>query len=152
MELDPGEYVPQYVSPSPIELRPADSGDLPELVGIRTSSFGDTEQDARDEIELWLRDSGQEIHLAQLEGCAIGMVRISTVETAMFINSFAVRPEYQGRGLGRAVLQRVIDRLLARKQDRIILEVEPDNVIALSLYRACGFQEGSTYDYYRMEA
>ncbi len=151
MELDPGEYVP-HASPSPIELRRADSRDLSELVGIRTSSFGDTEQDAREEIELWLRDSGQEIHLAQLEGCVIGMVRISTVETATFINSFAVRPEYQGRGLGRAVLQRVIDRLLARKQDRIILEVETDNVTALSLYRACGFQEVSTYDYYRMEA
>ncbi len=52
----------------------------------------------------------------------------------------AVSPEYQGRGLGRRILLRVIERLSCMGYDGLSLMVSRENARALHLYRSMGFE------------
>lgn len=45
----------------------------------------------------------------------------------------------RGRGIGRAVTRRTLDTAVERRIARISLSVEPDNVVAVALYRSLGF-------------
>lgn len=58
------------------------------------------------------------------------------------INSIAVLPESRGQGLGKELLQEVVDTL--RKNENIkniYLDVVKDNVIAVNLYKEVGFEK-----------
>jgi ribosomal protein S18 acetylase RimI-like enzyme len=52
----------------------------------------------------------------------------------------AVAPDFQGRGLGRLLLNRTIERLSEMGYDRLSLMVSRDNHRALDLYRSMGFE------------
>ena len=79
------------------------------------------------------------------------MARIATIAGDIFIHSLAVTPGLRGRGFGRAILDGVVQGLIADGDEPILLEVETQNRQALSLYRDCGFREISTYRYYHLE-
>ena len=60
-----------------------------------------------------------------------------------------VRPELQGRGLGRHFMTHLIDTARGYGVTLMLLEVRPTNQVALALYRALGFNEvGTRKDYY----
>lgn len=64
--------------------------------------------------------------------------------------SIGVSAAHQRRGLGRAMLQEMLD--MARQQDirRVFLEVRASNAAAIALYRSSGFVEiGVRRGYYR---
>ncbi len=70
------------------------------------------------------------------------------VDEAHLLN-ITVRPDLQGQGLGRRLLDRVC--LLAREagMPAVLLEVRPSNRNALSVYRHVGFAEiGLRKNYY----
>jgi ribosomal protein S18 acetylase RimI-like enzyme len=67
------------------------------------------------------------------------------------IYAFGIHPAYRGQGYGRQMLEEVIHQIRTGQdtsQKAIVLDVETDNVHALSLYHSCGFQIRATYDYY----
>jgi ribosomal-protein-alanine N-acetyltransferase len=53
------------------------------------------------------------------------------------VQTIGVRPEQQGRGIGRALLTELITAAAGR---RILLDVRTDNAPALALYRSEGFE------------
>src|SRR5215217_680201 len=63
-------------------------------------------------------------------------------ETAgeLHINNFAVRPEYRRRGVGAALLNRVIEEARRRQANAAFLEVRSANHAAQALYEKCGFK------------
>ena len=61
-----------------------------------------------------------------------------------WILSLAVAPSFLRRGTGHALLSATIQRLRKRTSSAILLAVDPDNVAAIELYEACGF---NTVDY-----
>jgi ribosomal-protein-alanine N-acetyltransferase len=62
-------------------------------------------------------------------------------ETAgeLHINNFAVRPAYRRRGIGGALLARVLDEARRRKASAAFLEVRSANRAAQALYEKSGF-------------
>lgn len=50
-----------------------------------------------------------------------------------------VHPDYRGRGIGRRLLARCIDKAWSKGMTRIDLEVRADNVAAIALYERMGF-------------
>jgi ribosomal-protein-alanine N-acetyltransferase len=64
------------------------------------------------------------------------------------IHTIGVDPAYQGRGVGR----RMLDELLKIAADSVVhLEVRTDNATAIALYRSVGFTEvGLRKRYYRI--
>lgn len=80
----------------------------------------------------------------------VGSLRLE-LQDEVGIYAFGIHPAYQGRGYGRQMLEEVIYQIGADQdtsRKAIMLDVETDNVHALSLYRSCGFQIRATYDYY----
>jgi len=63
-------------------------------------------------------------------------------ETAgeLHINNVAVRTEYRRRGIGAALLERVIEEARRRKANTAFLEVRSGNHAAQALYEKCGFR------------
>jgi len=60
-----------------------------------------------------------------------------------------VHPAFRRRGLGRLLMETLIERLAARGAERVTLEVDVRNSGALAFYRAFGFREtGRLPDYY----
>ena len=63
-------------------------------------------------------------------------------ETAgeLHINNVAVRSEYRRRGIGAALLERIIQEARRRKANTAFLEVRSANLAAQALYEKCGFR------------
>lgn len=56
------------------------------------------------------------------------------------ILNVCVRAEYQCRGLGRKMLQFLVDRARAAGMQEAFLEVRPSNSAAIRLYHSAGFE------------
>ncbi len=64
--------------------------------------------------------------------------------------TIGVRPDLQGRGYGRAMLNRMIDAMRTQKRTRCHLEVRESNVRAIALYETSGYvRVGLRKNYYR---
>jgi ribosomal-protein-alanine N-acetyltransferase len=75
------------------------------------------------------------------------LTRIAADEAEIL--SIAVDPRAQGRGIGRRLLQRNLQRLTAAGARSVFLEVDARNVAALALYRRMSFVEvGRRQGYY----
>jgi ribosomal protein S18 acetylase RimI-like enzyme len=61
-----------------------------------------------------------------------------------WLEDLYVRPQARGSGLGRALVQAVIDRATARGCRRVELDVNSENPAAMALYRSLGFDTGKT--------
>ncbi len=67
----------------------------------------------------------------------------------LHINNVAVRPEYRGRGIGTALLTRVMGQGAHLEAKTAFLEVRAGNSLAQALYSKCGFgQVGRRREYY----
>jgi ribosomal protein S18 acetylase RimI-like enzyme len=78
----------------------------------------------------------------------IGKVRLEIVDNIGGIYGLEVLPEYRGKGYGRELLIRSINKLKESKVNAINLQVETKNNNALNLYKSCGFKVNYTMDYY----
>jgi ribosomal-protein-alanine N-acetyltransferase len=58
----------------------------------------------------------------------------------LHINNVAVRSEYRRRGIGAAMLERVLHEARRRKVNTAFLEVRSANHAAQALYEKCGFR------------
>lgn len=60
--------------------------------------------------------------------------------TSDFIKDLVVAPEWEGRGLGTALLTLALAAFKARGADAVSLKTDLDNIRAQSLYRRLGFE------------
>ena len=66
-----------------------------------------------------------------------------------YLVGFYLRPDWQGRGLGRAFLLALAEEVRRMGTGGMLLTVAPENVRALSLYRSVGFvDEAFVPDFY----
>lgn len=78
---------------------------------------------------------------------AYGVMSLAAQEC--HILNVCVDPDYQGQGIGRRLLEQLLNIARARKADTAFLEVRPTNTQALSLYFSEGFNEiGTRRNYY----
>lgn len=76
-------------------------------------------------------------------GLATCFVNFSTfkIKPYLYIHDVVVMAEYRGKGIGKALMKRLIEISEERKYCKITLEVREDNVAAQELYRSLGFGE-----------
>jgi ribosomal-protein-alanine N-acetyltransferase len=75
------------------------------------------------------------------EMAAFAITQVVLDEATLF--NIAVDPAYQRRGLGRALLEHVIDEVEKRGVVTLWLEVRASNVAAIALYESLGFNEAT---------
>jgi ribosomal protein S18 acetylase RimI-like enzyme len=80
----------------------------------------------------------------------IGTVRLIPEGDTAGVYGFVIRPDHQGRGIGRDVLHRLCLRARAGGAKSVNLEVATDNDRALNLYTSLGFTQVTTEDYYTL--
>jgi len=68
-----------------------------------------------------------------------GFVVVSSVLDEAEIHNICVHPDFQGQGLGKAMLQALIRKLAVQKVQVIYLEARASNDKALGLYHSVGF-------------
>ncbi|MDR1975507.1 MAG: GNAT family N-acetyltransferase [Campylobacteraceae bacterium] len=87
-------------------------------------------------------------------GLLVAFENFSTflVKPMVNIHDIIVLKEYRGQGIGRRLMEAVIDEAKRRGSARVTLEVREDNGVAQKLYRELGFKETSPKMlYWRME-
>ncbi len=77
----------------------------------------------------------------ELENLIIGHGVMSIAAGEAHILNLCVDPEFQGRGLGRKILQRLVYLAKEHQVQTLFLEVRCSNQIAQTLYESEGFNE-----------
>ena len=124
--------------------------DLPSVMQIEREVFTDT---AWSVGQYWseLAHVPQSRHYIVMEDGEriLGYAGIHVVAPEADVQTIAVDPDQQRRGLGRALLRAVIDEARHRGCTQIFLEVLVDNAPAIALYTREGFERISVRrDYY----
>ena len=95
--------------------------------------------DPRRDIERKLvRDPGGLLVL-EADGCLAGSVMVGYDGHRGWVNYLAVDPAWQGRGLGRMLMDKAEQRLLALGCPKVNLQVRTSNEHAVAFYRHLGY-------------
>ncbi|WP_461190406.1 ribosomal protein S18-alanine N-acetyltransferase [Arthrobacter sp. Z4-13] len=71
----------------------------------------------------------------------VGYAGLMCIEPIADVQTIAVVPEYEGRGIGTTLLTRLIEEARRRYAVDLLLEVRADNPRAQQLYRRFGFEQ-----------
>jgi GNAT superfamily N-acetyltransferase len=139
-----------------MELGVAVPGDVPrlvELLGMLFAQEHELSPDSRKQrraLELILADpSRARIYVARQGGKAIAMAALhfttSTAEGGKVagLEDCVVHPEHRREGIGKALLEYVIEQARAEGALRVMLLTDGDNTSAQALYRKLGFAPSS---------
>ena len=77
--------------------------------------------------------------LALVDGKTVGYIIYWVLPSAMDIHNLAVHPSHRRQGIGRFLLQAVIDEAKGGGLSRVTLEVRKSNEVAQRLYHSLGF-------------
>lgn len=134
----------------PLDLRPFHPGrdEEPWLAVNRRAFAGHPEQGSwtradveRRERAPWFDPRGFLIHEIDHRIAAFCWTKVHRTPLVGEIYVIGVDPDFQGRGLGRALTMAGLDHLATRGVPEAMLYVEATNVAALALYRSLGFTE-----------
>ena len=128
------------------DLRPMRTEDLDQVTAIEIANYEYpwTHTIFRDCLRAgyncWVLAQGTEVIGYGVLTAAVGEAHVLNV---------CIAAEHQGAGLGKRLMQRLIDLARWHRTERIFLEVRPSNARAIALYDQLGFNEiGKRPNYY----
>lgn len=130
------------------KLRPGDSSLLKEFLAslspktIRLFSFYPLPEDYPDRF---VNRKDITCFVAELNGKIAGYVWWEPDSAPIPTIAICVQDEYQGNGIGKRLLRKLIREAKMRKKKGLRLTVREDNEIAISLYRKVGFRTIGAY-------
>jgi ribosomal-protein-alanine N-acetyltransferase len=130
--------VRDYQQALPPRLRTMQEHDLDAVVVIEARSYefpwslGIFRDCLRGSYGCWVLEHGNAL---------IGYGVLSVAAGEAHLLNVCISPEARGVGHGGYLVQRMIDRALAHRAERIYLEVRPSNPQAMALYERLGFNE-----------
>lgn len=97
-------------------------------------------------------EAGSLLVVVERQGRVIGYAVQSTAAGESQLLNIAIDPAEQGRGLGRILLQWLIEQARRAQAEMLFLEVRLSNLPAQALYEGLGFNEiGMRRAYYRVQ-
>lgn len=120
-------------------IRKMNSADLPKVLLVDEKSFTKTWTDGMfsDEINKEYSD----YFVAEADGEIIAYGGIWSIYETAELMRIAVTPDYRGKGIAKAIIERMITCAKERGCERMMLEVRESNTSARELYKRCGFCE-----------
>ena len=122
------------------EIRPVLESDVPAIHAIEEATFAmpwsaeSVLHDIRDNVVArWL--------VMEEEGELLGYAGVWFVLDEGHVMNIAIRERDRGRGLGRKLVDALIALCRANGMRLMTLEVRRSNLVAQSLYHACGFHD-----------
>ncbi len=120
--------------------------DLPDVLANERESYSHPwsedifKECLRNGHECWVVESDKHIAAHGVLSIAVGECHLLNV---------CVAPPYQGAGLGRQLVEYLLEIATQQNAKSAFLEVRPSNIIAYKLYESIGFNEvGVRKDYY----
>lgn len=123
-----------------IKFRPLKAGDLDAVMAIEPDiyPFPWSRGNFSDSLK-----AGNSCWACELDGRLMGYAILMMVLDEAHILNLSIAREFQGRGLGRQLLQHLIAMARKHKGQMMFLEVRPSNKAAIRLYEDIGFNEFS---------
>jgi N6-L-threonylcarbamoyladenine synthase len=124
-------------------FRAAEVADLPALMHLETTTFvSDAWSADAMRGELTARHGWYVVAVDEADGAILGYAGLSCPRGAHAadVQTIAVADGSRGRGIGRALLTRLVAEAHARGAREVLLEVRADNPVAQSLYSSLGFE------------
>ncbi len=133
---------------SSVTLRTIRWPDIEAVHAIETSVF---EVDPWSAEQFWgeLAQSTREYVVAEDAGAIVGYAGAYLLPPDSDVQTIAVSPTAQGRGVGRLLLEELIAIAMRHDCAQLLLEVRSDNESAIAMYEKFGFESISKRrDYY----
>lgn len=94
--------------------------------------------------------AGYDCWLARdVSGTLVGYFVLMKVVDEVHLLTIAINPDWQGKGLGRGLMDKVIELAKTMQMESLLLEVRLSNKRALEIYRRYGFDQiGQRKNYY----
>lgn len=130
-------------------IRPMQQSDLDAIMAIETAiySFPWTRGIFSDCMRV-----GYRCHVYQKGGELLAYSVLSVAADEAHILTVCVHPDWRRQGLGRQMMEHMLEQAEQAHAEVILLEVRPSNTAAIRLYRSMHFNEvGLRPDYYPTE-
>lgn len=123
----------------PITLKKAKLEDISTLLEIERGVKDTNIYSPMLEADEWKEELQKgEVYLIEKDNAVIGNLSYERKgDSHVYISGLVINSEFQGRGIGREVLTKLLDEL--KDVQRIDLVTHPDNHRALELYQSLGF-------------
>lgn len=130
----------------PLTLRDYAPGDFPAVAALwEATGLGSAHRgDGAGVVEATLARGGR-LRLLESAGELLGTAWLTTDGRRAYLHHFGIRPDAQGRGLGRRLLEDVLEAARALGL-QVKLEVGLDNPRARALYLGAGFKPLGDYE------
>lgn len=132
----------------PLDLVKASIDDLTLLTDLNHLTFEEDYDNARLMTENILKAENKTYYLAKLQDQTIGMAAVSFENQMATLFGVGIKPEFKGKGYGKALVVQVLETLMAKGISDITIEVDSDNKVAYNLYKKVGFKIDVAYSYY----
>jgi ribosomal-protein-alanine N-acetyltransferase len=130
-----------------IVIRPMTPADVPVVAAVEHASYAFpwSEGIFRDCLRV-----GYHCRVVEVDDIVIGHGILSMGAGEAHVLNVCVRPEFRCRGIGRRLLEAMIDSARAAGMADAFLEVRPSNLSAIRLYLTMGFRQvGVRRGYYQ---
>jgi ribosomal-protein-alanine N-acetyltransferase len=131
-------HFPSLVENAECTVRPMVRTDIPLIHAIETKAYEfpwelETFRSCfKVGYHCWIAERATEV-------VGYGIMTIGAGESHVL--NVCVSPDFQGRGYGRVIFNRIIEEARRYKVESMFLEVRPSNPKAIKLYRSLGFNE-----------
>ncbi len=147
MKLDDKKF--NKIDKSTLKFRKAEAEDTDLRIKILSACF-DYEPKDKVAFTKLLQDKNRLIYVAEVEDEIIGNISASKNDGKSYIYGVGILPEYRGKGYGKQMLSLIVEKIMEEPYSEITLEVACNNENALTLYKKCGFEVVTSYDYYEL--
>jgi len=133
-------FLPPDIGGSAYEIRRMNTEDLPAVTRIDRLAFGLIWQNSESLLEI-ARSLSAIATVAETSGRIVGY-QISTANSSGgHLARLAILPDWQGRGVGRALVQNLLHKFHLWGTLRVTVNTQADNTASLALYKKAGFQQ-----------
>ena len=125
--------------------------DLPAVAGVDAAAFEPLWQNSLSSLEKAYPQAVLAT-VAEADGQVVGYQLSTRNPLGAHLARLAVRPELQGRGVGRALVADLIQQAQRHAMYHLTVNTQSDNLASLTLYRKIGFHEtGERYPVYQLQ-
>jgi ribosomal protein S18 acetylase RimI-like enzyme len=124
---------------SSLNLRPMLLDDIPGIEMVDSAAFGGVWQNSQSCLEIAFRQSTLAT-LAEENGRLLGYQISTATQMGGHLARLAVLPEFQGTGVGYALLDDMLKQCERRGLHTVTVNTQSDNRVSLSLYQKAGFK------------
>lgn len=152
-KLDFTEYLLFYEGIMPeksLELKKVTEENMAEVIKLNVDIFSDSLSVSESMVREAINSDKITPYMVKQQGKIIGVCNVNFESEDISIFGLGIATEYQGKGLGRSMLQSLLNQLLTEDHKSINLEVNSENSRAYNLYISSGFKIKTQFDYYRI--